>query len=37
MGGGCGSIGFNAGHLTKADSRMRVSLTGLPDALSGVA
>jgi len=37
MGGGCGSIGFNAGHLIKADSRMRVSLTGLPDALSGVA
>lgn len=36
-GGGCGSIGFNAEHLTRSDSRMKVSLTGLPDALRGVA
>jgi hypothetical protein len=37
MGGGCGSIGFNAGHLTRRDSSMKVSLTGLPDTLRGVA
>jgi len=34
-GGRCGLIGFNAGHLTSADSRMRVSLKGLPDKLRG--
>jgi len=36
-GGGCGSIGFNAGNLTRNDSRMRVSLKGLPDKLRGAA
>ncbi len=36
-GGGCGSIGFDAGNLTRVDSRMKVSLTGLPDKLRGVA
>ena len=36
--GGCyGSIGFNAGNLTSNDSRMKVSLKGLPDTLSGGA
>ena len=34
---GCGSIGFNAGNLTRVDSRMKVSLKGLPDKLRGVA
>ena len=33
----CGLIGFNAGKLTRIDSRMKVSLTGLPDKLRGVA
>ncbi len=37
MGGGCGSIGLNAGHLTRIDSRMKVTLKGLPDKLRGVA
>ena len=37
MSGGCGSIGFNAGQLTRTDSRMKVSLTGLPDTLRAVA
>ena len=36
-GGGCGSIGFNARHLTRSDSSMMVTLKGLPDALRGVA
>ena len=36
-GGGCGSIGFDAGNLTRVDSRMKVSLKGLPDKLRGVA
>ncbi len=33
----CGLIRFNAGNLTKVDSRMKVSLKGLPDKLRGVA
>ena len=37
MGVGCGSIGFNAGHLTRNDSRLKVSLKGLPDKLRGGA
>ena len=36
-GGGCGLIGFNARHLTRGDSRMMVTLKGLPDKLRGVA
>ena len=36
-GGGCGSIGSNAGNLTRIDSRMKVSLKGLPDKLRSVA
>ncbi len=36
-GGACGLIGFNAGNLTGGDSRMTVSLKGLPDALRGIA
>ncbi len=36
-GGGCGLIGFNARHLTRDDSRMTVTLKGLPDELRGVA
>ena len=32
-GGGCGLIGFNARNLTREDSRMRVSLKGLPNKL----
>ena len=35
--GGCGSIGSNAGNLTGIDSRMKVSLKGLPDKLRSVA
>ncbi|PIV68703.1 MAG: hypothetical protein COS07_03245 [Candidatus Aenigmarchaeota archaeon CG01_land_8_20_14_3_00_37_9] len=35
--GGCGSIGSNAGNLTGIDSRMRVTLKGLPDKLRSVA
>ena len=30
-GGGCGSIGFNAGNLTRGDGSMRVRLKVLPD------
>ncbi len=30
-GGGCGSIGFNAGHLTREDGRMKVRLKVLPN------
>ena len=36
-GGRCGSIGFNAGNLTRGDSRLKVSLKGLPDKLRGGA
>ncbi len=36
-GGGCGSIGFDAVNLTRVDSRMKVTLTGLPDKLRAVA
>ena len=36
-GGRCGLIGLNAGNLTRADSRLKVSLKGLPDKLSGGA
>ncbi len=36
-GGGCGSIGFNARNLTREDSRMKVTLKGLPDKLRGAA
>jgi len=36
-GGRCGSIGFNAGNLTRVDSRLMVSLKGLPDKLRGGA
>ncbi len=32
-GGGCGSIGLNAGNLTRGDSRLKVSLKSLPDTL----
>ncbi len=37
MGVSCGLIGFNAGKLTRVDSRMKVILKGLPDKLRGVA
>ena len=36
-GGCCGSIGFNARNLTSGDSRLKVSLKGLPDALRSAA
>lgn len=36
-GGDCGSIGFDAEHLTRVDSRMKVRLTVLPDKLRGIA
>ena len=36
-GGGCGSIGFNARNFTREDSRMRVTLKGLPDKLRSAA
>ncbi len=36
-GGRCGSIGFNAGNLTRIDGRMRVSPKGLPDKPRGSA
>ncbi len=37
MGEGYGLIGFNAGNLTRVDSRLKVSLKGLPDKLRGAA
>ena len=33
----CGLIGFNARNLTREDSRMRVTLKGLPDKLRSAA
>ena len=36
-GGGCGLIGFNARNLSREDSRMRVTLKGLPDKLRSAA
>ncbi len=33
----CGSIRFYTVNLTRSDSRMKVSLKGLPDTLRGVA
>ena len=33
----CGLIGLNAGNLTGGDSRMKVRLKTLPDALRGGA
>ena len=36
-GEGCGLIGFNAEHLTRVDSRMKVLPMGVPDKLRGVA
>jgi hypothetical protein len=32
-GGGCGLIGFNAGNLTRGDSRVKVRLKSVPDKL----
>jgi len=32
-GGGCGSIGLNAGNLTRGDSRLKVRLKSVPDTL----
>ncbi len=37
MGDACGSIRFYTVNLTRSDSRMKVSLKGLPDTLRGVA
>ena len=37
MGDACGSIRLYTVNLTRTDSRMKVSLKGLPDALRGVA
>ena len=36
-GDACGSIRFYTVNLTRTDSRMKVSLKGLPDTLRGVA
>ena len=36
-GGGCGLIRFNTRNLTSGDSRMKVSLMGLPDTLRSAA
>ncbi len=36
-GDACGSIRFYTVNLTRSDSRMKVSLKGLPDTLRGVA
>ena len=33
----CGSIGFNAGNLTRSDGRMKVRLKVLPDKPRGGA
>ena len=33
----CGSIGFNAGNITKSDGRMKVRLMILPNEPKGVA
>ena len=37
MGDACGSIRLYTVNLTRSDSRMKVSLKGLPDTLSGDA
>lgn len=36
-GGHCGSIGFDAGNLTREDGRLKVSPKGLPDKPRGGA